>query len=152
MTAPKVAIVIYSMYGHITKRMFAHPFCRRDSPRAHYLELTVAEAEKAGIESAGGKATIFQCVYSLVVVEATDNDGFMLIEFPRLFLRKSSPRCTLLPNLLTKSSPPRSSPLSMHSCSVFPPVTVTSQHSGRYGLRCFFEPPPHKPIDSIKIH
>ncbi|CAH2352304.1 protoplast secreted protein 2 [[Candida] railenensis] len=37
--APKVAIIIYSMYGHIA---------------------TLAEAEKKGIESAGGEATIFQ--------------------------------------------------------------------------------------------
>jgi len=39
MAGPKVAIVIYTMYGHIAK---------------------LAEAEKAGIESAGGSATIFQ--------------------------------------------------------------------------------------------
>jgi len=39
MSSPKVAIVIYSMYGHIAK---------------------MAEAVKAGIESAGGKATIYQ--------------------------------------------------------------------------------------------
>ena len=39
MAPPNVAIVIYSMYGHIA---------------------TLAEAEKAGIEAAGGKATIFQ--------------------------------------------------------------------------------------------
>jgi len=39
MSSPKVAIVIYSMYGHIAK---------------------LAEAEKAGIESAGGQVTIFQ--------------------------------------------------------------------------------------------
>jgi len=37
--APKVAIVIYSMYGHIAK---------------------LAEAEKKGIEAAGGSATIYQ--------------------------------------------------------------------------------------------
>ena len=37
--APKVAIIIYSMYGHIA---------------------TLAEAEKAGIEAAGGSATIYQ--------------------------------------------------------------------------------------------
>nr|AAD21025.1 1,4-benzoquinone reductase [Phanerodontia chrysosporium] len=36
---PKVAIIIYSMYGHIAK---------------------LAEAEKAGIEEAGGSATIYQ--------------------------------------------------------------------------------------------
>jgi NAD(P)H dehydrogenase (quinone) len=36
---PKIAIVIYSMYGHIVK---------------------LAEAEKAGIEAAGGTATIYQ--------------------------------------------------------------------------------------------
>jgi len=39
MSPPKVAIVIYTMYGHIAK---------------------LAEAEKAGIESAGGQATIYQ--------------------------------------------------------------------------------------------
>ncbi|KAF5383074.1 hypothetical protein D9615_004879 [Tricholomella constricta] len=39
MAPPKVAIVIYTMYGHIAK---------------------LAEAVKVGVESAGGKATIFQ--------------------------------------------------------------------------------------------
>ncbi|VDC00161.1 unnamed protein product [Peniophora sp. CBMAI 1063] len=42
--APNVAIVIYTMYGHIAK---------------------VAEAEKAGIEAAGGKATIYQVAETL---------------------------------------------------------------------------------------
>ncbi|KAJ8097961.1 putative Per a allergen [Lipomyces tetrasporus] len=37
--APRIAIIIYSMYGHIA---------------------TLAEAEKVGIEKAGGAATIFQ--------------------------------------------------------------------------------------------
>ncbi|KAF8502974.1 flavoprotein-like protein [Gautieria morchelliformis] len=39
MSSPKVAIVIYSLYGHIAQ---------------------LAEAEKKGIEEAGGKASIFQ--------------------------------------------------------------------------------------------
>ncbi|KIM86854.1 benzoquinone reductase [Piloderma croceum F 1598] len=39
MSAPKIAIVIYSMYGHIAK---------------------LAEAERAGIHKAGGQAEIFQ--------------------------------------------------------------------------------------------
>ncbi|KAJ7171321.1 flavoprotein-like protein [Mycena filopes] len=39
MSSPKIAIVIYSMYGHIVK---------------------MAESVKAGIEEAGGKATIYQ--------------------------------------------------------------------------------------------
>ncbi|KZS97111.1 flavo protein WrbA [Sistotremastrum niveocremeum HHB9708] len=39
MSSPKVAIIIYSMYGHIAK---------------------MAESVKAGVESAGGKATIYQ--------------------------------------------------------------------------------------------
>ncbi|GJE86401.1 1,4-benzoquinone reductase [Phanerochaete sordida] len=42
--APKVAIIIYSMYGHIAK---------------------LAEAEKAGIEKAGGSATIYQIAETL---------------------------------------------------------------------------------------
>ncbi|KAF6756479.1 flavo protein-like protein [Ephemerocybe angulata] len=44
MSAPKVAIVIYSMYGHIAK---------------------LAEAEKAGIEKAGGKVDIYQVAETL---------------------------------------------------------------------------------------
>ncbi|TFK36595.1 NADH-quinone oxidoreductase [Crucibulum laeve] len=44
MSTPKVAIVIYSMYGHIAK---------------------LAEAAKAGLESAGGKATIYQVAETL---------------------------------------------------------------------------------------
>ncbi|KZV94877.1 flavo protein WrbA [Exidia glandulosa HHB12029] len=39
MSSPKVAIVIYSMYGHVAK---------------------VAEAVKSGVEAAGGKADIYQ--------------------------------------------------------------------------------------------
>ncbi|KAL4253692.1 WrbA family protein [Abortiporus biennis] len=39
MSSPKIAIVIYSMYGHIAK---------------------VAESVKAGVEAAGGSATIYQ--------------------------------------------------------------------------------------------
>jgi len=42
--APKVAIIIYSMYGHIAK---------------------LAEAEKAGIEAAGGSAKIYQIAETL---------------------------------------------------------------------------------------
>ncbi|KAH9059562.1 NADH-quinone oxidoreductase [Lactarius vividus] len=42
--APKVAIVIYTLYGHIAK---------------------LAEAEKKGIESAGGSATIYQIAETL---------------------------------------------------------------------------------------
>ncbi|KAG8738713.1 flavodoxin-like fold protein [Ceratobasidium sp. 428] len=42
--APTIAIIVYSMYGHIAK---------------------MAEAEKAGIESAGGKAEIFQVAETL---------------------------------------------------------------------------------------
>ncbi|KAF8886662.1 flavoprotein-like protein [Gymnopilus junonius] len=42
--APKVAIIIYSMYGHVAK---------------------LAEAEKVGIEKAGGKAEIYQVAETL---------------------------------------------------------------------------------------
>ena len=56
--APKVAIVIYSMYGHVVK-------CSCPISYRLYFDLihtpsTVAEAEKKGIESAGGSATIYQ--------------------------------------------------------------------------------------------
>jgi len=44
MSGPKVAIVIYTMYGHVAK---------------------LAEAEKAGIEAAGGKVDIYQVAETL---------------------------------------------------------------------------------------
>ncbi|CCL99788.1 uncharacterized protein FIBRA_01810 [Fibroporia radiculosa] len=44
MSSPKIAIIIYSMYGHIA---------------------TMAEAVKSGVESAGGKATIYQIAETL---------------------------------------------------------------------------------------
>ncbi|TFK47632.1 NADH-quinone oxidoreductase [Heliocybe sulcata] len=55
MAAPKVAIVIYSMYGHIAK---------------------LAEAVKGGIESAGGSVTIFQ------VPETLSEDILKLMHAP----------------------------------------------------------------------
>lgn len=56
---PRVAIIIYSMYGHIagskSRLLNSRPSC---SP-----SLTiVAEAVKGGVEKAGGKVTIYQCV------------------------------------------------------------------------------------------
>nr|AAQ24592.1 NADH-quinone oxidoreductase [Gloeophyllum trabeum] len=55
MSSPKVAIVIYSLYGHIAK---------------------LAEAVKSGIESAGGKAQIFQ------VPETLSEDILKLLHAP----------------------------------------------------------------------
>ena len=59
MSSPKVAIVIYSMYGHIAKSECGHQSCYEDGRLSVF---TVAETVKAGVESAGGQATIFQCV------------------------------------------------------------------------------------------
>lgn len=42
--APKIAIFYYSMYGHIAK---------------------LAQAEKEGIEAAGGKVDLYQCVLTI---------------------------------------------------------------------------------------
>jgi NAD(P)H dehydrogenase (quinone) len=53
--APKVAIVIYSMYGHIAK---------------------MAESVKAGVESAGGAVTIYQ------IPETLSNDVLGLLHAP----------------------------------------------------------------------
>jgi NAD(P)H dehydrogenase (quinone) len=57
--APNVAIILYTMYGHVAKcSLSPHPpssiplLIDRLSP--------VAEAEKKGIEAAGGSATIYQ--------------------------------------------------------------------------------------------
>jgi hypothetical protein len=65
--SPRVAIVIYSLYGHVATRQSASfllsPFL------AHNLPLTVAESVKTGLESAGGTAKIFQ--YDLFFLTCT---------------------------------------------------------------------------------
>ena len=61
--APNVAIVIYTLYGHIAKCASLLLFI----PMSHLSLIhlcsppsLVAEAEKKGIEAAGGTATIYQ--------------------------------------------------------------------------------------------
>ena len=59
MPAPKVAIIIYSMYGHIAK---SKSHCAVFAVLRIVTVFAVAEAEKTGIEQAGGSATIYQYV------------------------------------------------------------------------------------------
>ena len=63
MPSPRVAIIIYSMYGHIAKREWT------PSPTKHVLTvltvILVAESVKKGIIAAGGSAQIYQYVYLL---------------------------------------------------------------------------------------
>ena len=61
MSSPRIAIVIYSMYGHIAKCMLCSTIVQNDWYADPPL-LLVAEAVKIGIASKGGKATIYQCV------------------------------------------------------------------------------------------
>lgn len=56
-SAPRVAIVIYSLYGHIAKRM---SFPMNLSYSVKDLFRAVAEAVKSGVNNAGGSATIYQ--------------------------------------------------------------------------------------------
>jgi NAD(P)H dehydrogenase (quinone) len=68
MSPPKVAIVIYSMYGHVAK---------------------LAEAEKAGIESAGGTVEIFQIPETLpdevlAKMHAPPKPGYPIIDAAKL--------------------------------------------------------------------
>jgi NAD(P)H dehydrogenase (quinone) len=60
MSGPKVAIVIYTMYGHIAKSQCPFNPSPWNCPRANSLTYSVAEAAKKGIEDAGGHATILQ--------------------------------------------------------------------------------------------
>ena len=56
--APNVAIVIYTLYGHIAQGSSpSYPYVPSLLPILFPL---VAEAEKKGIEAAGGTATIYQ--------------------------------------------------------------------------------------------
>jgi NAD(P)H dehydrogenase (quinone) len=58
--APTVAIVIYTLYGHIAKRSCLTLHFPSSIPLICSYLLLVAEAEKRGIEAAGGSATIYQ--------------------------------------------------------------------------------------------
>ena len=65
MSSPKVAIIVYSMYGHIAKLyVFLEAQCSFTHSRS-----AVAEAEKAGIEKAGGKADIYQYVSMFAIYD-----------------------------------------------------------------------------------
>lgn len=68
MAAPRIAIVIYSLYGHVA----ISTYCPITFPEANSLTIapialiaTVAEAQKKGIEAAGGTADIYQVAESL---------------------------------------------------------------------------------------
>jgi hypothetical protein len=91
----------------------------------------VAEAEKAGIESAGGQVDIYQCVHSSLMNCQNFVTRLSQIESQRLFPLRSLLRCMPLPNPIIRSSMLKSFQPTMHSCLAFPPVTVTSLHNGR---------------------
>ena len=108
-----VAIVIYSMYGHIA---------------------TLAEAEKRGIEAAGGKATIYQyefTSYNSLVPNKRTNMLSLFTGSQRPSPTKSSARCMPPQSPSTQSSPSTNSQSTMPFFSVSPPVMVTSPANGR---------------------
>jgi hypothetical protein len=132
---PRIAIAYYSMYGHIRQ---------------------LAEAEKKGIEEAGGSVTLFQYASPLPNPNSCFSLGSrhtnLTAESQRPSPTKSSPKCTHPPNLQTsKPSPTRRSsspstrsslvsppgmslapPLNIHIPNILrPPDTVTSPPSGR---------------------
>lgn len=57
---PRIAIVIYSMYGHISSSEFSS---ERHTIATYLTTMIVAEAVKSGIETSGGSATIYQYVH-----------------------------------------------------------------------------------------
>lgn len=60
MSGPKIAIVIHTTFGTIHKRQYSTLFSSFLALGSDFICLLVAEAEKAGIERAGGKADLFQ--------------------------------------------------------------------------------------------
>lgn len=60
MKQPRIAIIIYSMYGHIASSKSS---VRLLHPNETFITfVSVAEAVKSGVEKAGGNATIYQYV------------------------------------------------------------------------------------------
>ena len=109
MSTPKVAIIIYSLYGHIAKRSLdcsLNIIC----PYSFFscYRYPVAEAEKAGIESAGGKVDIYQYDSIPSPKYQLSYSVYLGPEWPKPFLKRSSPRCTLQRNPITPSLPQKS--------------------------------------------
>ena len=69
MASPRIAIIIYSMYGHIAKSTFSPSFAKKkkvaDSDIC-ILGFVVAESVKDGIVARGGNAEILQQVFNLI--------------------------------------------------------------------------------------
>lgn len=140
--APKVAIVIYSMYGHIATSAC---LCLR------MMHLTlilfrdpVAEAVKEGVESAGGKATIYQCAcipfrlnchfLTYLRIPSSPHQRYrlaLLSEFPKRCPQKFSPRYMRRRRKIIQSSQRRTSPISTRSSLACRRDMGTSLRSGR---------------------
>lgn len=69
MSTPRLAIVIYSMYGHIAK-CTDPTYTSMDLIDTYNTFSSVAEAVKGGAESAGGTAPIYQYVIFVVVQQS----------------------------------------------------------------------------------
>ena len=133
MTTPKVAIIIYTMYSHIGKRSLHCPshIVVHTHSFSCYL-YPVAEAEKAGIESAGGKVDIYQYEFiPLIKIHHLTPLSFVL-EWLKPFPKRSSRRCTLQRSPITLLSPPISWPPMMLLSWVSLPGMETCPLNGRY--------------------
>jgi len=58
--APNVAIIIYTLYGHVAQRSCLASLSLVFFSLIFFSLPPVAEAEKRGIEQAGGSASIYQ--------------------------------------------------------------------------------------------
>lgn len=116
MTAPKVAIIIYTVHDHVGKREH-HNLTDSTYPN-HHLDI-VAEAIKQGVAQAGGAATIYQYVTHSYYTLLSNVELALYLEFlgpPR------QPTPSFLQTGLQTS---------MHSCSAFPLALETFLLSGR---------------------
>ncbi len=133
MAPPKVAIIIYSLYGHIATGWLSC-FSPVEPLLINYI-FSVAESVKKGVEKAGGSAAIYQSVLA-PPVSPKRYLTIITLELPKPCHPNYLPNCMLLLNLTTQSLLPPNSRSSTLSSWVFPPVMVTSPLNGRCVLPC----------------
>lgn len=130
MSSPKVAIVIYSLYGHIAKRsLCVPPISSVDDTHLFFV------ISCRGRESWHRKSWWDSCYISVriyLIFKMASSFSCSWLGLPKLFLKRSSPRCTLRRNPITRLLPQKRWPNMMLSSWASPLVMATSPLNGRY--------------------
>ena len=134
MTTPKVAIIIYTMYGHIGKRSFHCPPHIVVHTHSFFFAIDIQllrQKKPASKVQAEKLISISTSSFHWLKIHRLTPLCFVL-EWPKPFPKRSSRRCTLQRSPITLSSPLISWPPMMPLSWVSPPGMETCPLNGRY--------------------